>query len=292
MYTVFLRNVMVACLTLLSCIIISCHKEAPLVPGKPTDFYKLPQGNQPYDDSIVAFYQKYGSFILYRFTEKDLTYDYSRYLTVKGTEGNPAYIKNTLDYFKSQCLDFYPESFLKKTIPFKIILAAAIDTFSLVNATTPTTPVRSLTGFCASGNMLAIGWADSTLLLQSPARLKQLRGFMHRSYMEQAIQSSAMDIPAEFAKYAPLKYNEVVGLEPANGLIERIGDVAPGRRTVMWDFTSYVCAITGHTKAELDATILSPAYDVKGLVKLKYDVVIRFFQNTYGVNLQAIGDHP
>lgn len=292
MYTAFSRNVLVACLPLLLCIFISCHKEAPLVAGEPADFYKLPQGNQPYDDSIVAFYQKYGSYILYRFTEKDLTYDYSRYLTVRGTEANPAYIKNTLDYFKSQCLDFYPESFLKKTIPFKIILAAAIDTFSLVNETRPTPLIRSLTGFCASGNMLAIGWADSTLLQQSSARLKQLRGFMHRSYMEQAIQSGAMDVPAAFMKYMPPTYNEVVGKERANGIIESVGDLAPSRRTVMWDFTCYVCAITGHTKAELDATILSPAYDVKGLIKLKYDVVIRFFQNTYGVDLQAIGNHP
>jgi hypothetical protein len=290
MYTVFLRNMLVLVLPLLLCIFISCRKEASLLPGKAQDPYTLPQGNQPYDDSIVAFYQKYGSYILYRFTEKDLVYDYSSYLSVKGTPGNPAYIRHTLNYFKSQCLDFYPESFLKKTMPFKILLAAAIDTFSTEQVISPVT--RSLTGFCSSGNMMAIGWADSTLLQQSPARLKQLRGFMHRSYMEQAVQSGAMELPADFVKNTPEKYHELNGREGANGVIEGLVYLAEKRKNAAWDFACYICAITGHTKAELDATILNARYDVNGKVKLKYDIVIRFFRNTYGVDLQAIGNHP
>lgn len=290
MYTSFLRSMMVSCLLLLLCIFSSCRKEASLVPDKIPDFYTLPQGNQPYDDSIVAFHQKYGSYILYKFTQRDLTYDYNSYLPLTYGAANTAWIKNTLTYFKSECLNFYPESFLQKTMPFKILLAAYFDSsYVFLGKVTPIG--RALTGFSAIRGTLGIGWADSTLSLQSPARLKQLRGFLHRSYMQQAILSGAMEIPAEFKKYTPENYSANGGKEAAVGLIEGTATLFGFTPNVVWDFTCYVCAITGHTKAELDTTILNPAYDTKGLIQLKYNAVISFYQSKYGVDLQAIGNH-
>jgi hypothetical protein len=281
---------MVSCLPLLLCIFSSCHKEASPVPDKVPDFYTLPQGNQPYDDSIVAFHQKYGSYILYKFTQRDLTYSYNYYLPVTYGPANPAWIKNTLAYFRSECLDFYPESFLQKTMPFKIMLAAYFDS-SYVLGEVITPMGRALTGFCATRGTLGIGWTDSTLSQQSPARLKQLRGFLHRSYMQQAVLSGAIEIPAAFKKYSPDSYLPFGGNEPAGGMIEGISAALGKDANVVWDFSCYICAITGHTKAELDATILNPAYDTKGLIQLKYNAVINFYRDNYGVDLQAVGNH-
>lgn len=290
MYTSFLRNMMVGCLPLLLCIFSSCHKEASLVPDKIPDFYTLPQGNQPYDDSIVAFHQKYGSYILYKFTQKDLTYNYNNYLPITYGAANPAWISNTLAYFKSECLSYYPESFLQKTMPFKIMLAAYFDSSYVVLPVI--TPIgRALTGFCATRGTLGIGWADSTLARQSPARLKQLRGFLHRSYMQQAVLSGAIEIPSGFTKYSPDNYSASGGKEASIGLIEGISELFGYTPDAVWDFSCYICAITGHTKAELDATILRPAYDTKGLIQLKYNAVISFYKTKYGVDLQAIGNH-
>ena len=289
MSTVFLRKIMAVCLPLLLCIFLSCRKEASIIPDQIPDFYTLPQGNQPYDDSVVAFHQKYGSYILYKFTPTDLTYNYSNNLPITSGPANPAWIKNTLDYFKSECLQYYPESFLQKSMPFKILLAAYIDTSFIVDGKIMPS-YRSLTGFCATRGTLAIGWTDSTLTQQSPARLKQLRGFMHRSYIQQALLSRALELPDDFKKYCPDSYTAAYA--GRDGILENLADLRIVNASAVWDFACFVCAITGHTKAELDATILSPAFDTKGLVKLKYTAVINFFKNNYNVDLQAIGNHP
>jgi hypothetical protein len=289
MSTAFLHKIMTGCLLLLMCVILSCRKEASLVPDQIPDFYTLPQGNQPYDDSIVAFHQKYGSYILYKFTPTDLTYNYSSTLPVTSGPANPAWIKYTLDYFKSECLNYYPESFLQKVMPFKILLAAYIDTSWRIGL--EVTPIgRAETGFCATQGTLAIGWADSTLAQQSPARLKALRGFMHRSFIEQALLSGGLEVPADFRKNTPDSYTSAY--PGVDGILESLATLRITNATVIWDFTSYVCAITGHTKAELDATILSPSFDRRGLVQLKYNAVINFFKNNYNIDLQAIGNHP
>lgn len=74
-------------------------------------------------------------------------------------------------------------------------------------------------------------------------------------------------------------------------MIEASSSDDQGRQqNVTWDFLCFINAITGQTKAELEATILSPAVDVKGLVRQKYDGLIRYYKTTYGVDLQAIGD--
>lgn len=291
MSTAFLRNIMITGLTLLSCIFVSCRKEAAITSEKIPDFYVLPQGNQPYDDSIVAFHQKYGTYILYKFSTYDLTYNYTNYLQVTAGLGNPAWIKNTLAYFKSECLDFYPESFLQKTMPFKVLLASYFDTGYTKTGGTEVVPLgRSVTGFCATRGTLTIGWADSTLAAQLPARRKELRGFMHRSYMAQSIAAGGISVPQAFQSLAPENYQAVNG--GAYGLIEIRPAVGNFIADAAWDFTCYVNAITSHTKAELDATILSPSYDVAGLVQQKYTIVVNFYREKYGVDLQAIGNHP
>lgn len=286
MHRFSLRTIIIVLLPLLWWTISSCKKEkvaADVVP----DFYTLPQGNQPYDDSIVAFHKRYGAYILYKFTQEDLTYDYTRRIKVVAPPGNPAYIASTLQFFKSQVLDFYPESFLQKTMPFRIMLAASIDTFT---STHPDT-IRSYGGFAASSRMLCIGWTDSTLQQQSPARFKETRGFAHRAYAWQAALSGTLKIPDDFKKYSPESYVGAPWDVRTVGLVEQINGVETGDQNVAWDFATFVGMITRHSKAELDTTFLSPSYDLKGLVLAKYNVVIRYYRDQ-GIDLQAIGNLP
>lgn len=286
MYRFLVRNILTGLLLLLCWILSSCHKEK-ITTGTVPDFYTLPQGNQPYDDSIVAFHKQYGSYILYKFTPKDFGYDYTRYLRATAVQGNPAYVANTLQFFKSQCLNFYPESFLKKTMPFRILLAASIDTMW----TNRTTYGRSVPGVIASSTMMAIGWTDSTLQQQLPARLKEIRGYLHRAYALQNMRSGSLKIPADFLKNIPDSYFTLGWNMGAEGLVETFNDIDPIDKSEATDFAGFVGMITSHTKAELDATFLSSSYDSKGLVFAKYTAVINFYRDL-GVDLQAIGNHP
>ncbi len=289
MRTLIQRIILIGLLPLFLLSISSCHKEKLTATTVP-DFYVLPQGNQSYDDSIVAFHKKYGSYILYNFSQKDFRFDYVRYLDASATVGNPAYVANTLQFFKSQCLNYYPETYLQQTMPFRILLAAAIDTMYYLSTTKELH--RSYTGFYATSTMMAIGWTDSTLVQQSPERLKELRGFLHQTYTQQAILSDAMEVPENFLKYVPASYTSVDGW--ALGDIGQVADlfmVPPMERNPAWDFATFVGMITSHSRAELDTTFLSPDYDTKGLVKLKYNAVIQFYKEQ-GIDLQAIGTLP
>ncbi|PSL46543.1 hypothetical protein CLV51_103524 [Chitinophaga niastensis] len=286
MHHFLLRTIKIICLPVMVWSLAACNKEAKLTPTKVPDFYTLPQGNQPYDDSIVAFHKKYGTYILYKFTNIDFAYDYNNYITYTATIGNPAYVGQTLDYFRTQCLDYYPESFLRKTLPLKIILAAHIDSLYSLGDVMLAHP--SVTGFAASSSMMAIGWTDSTLTKKTPAELAQMKGWLHSCYAQQAIKSGSISIPPVFIKLAPNDYAFLpAGGKYAAGLIDDYNNGG----TLLIDFLSYITAITSHTRAELDATILNPAVDINGLIQGKYDAIINYYQSQFGVDLQAIGNH-
>ncbi|RAJ83186.1 hypothetical protein CLV59_103146 [Chitinophaga dinghuensis] len=289
MRTIIQRIIIIGLLPLFLLSMSACHKEK-LGKTEVPDFYVLPQGNQPYDDSIVAFHKKYGSYILYNFNEKDFRFDFIRYLDASAKVGNPAYVANTLQFFKSQCLNYYPETYLQKTMPFRILLSAAIDTMFYQSVTRELH--RSYSGFYATRTMMAIGWTDSTLLQQTPERLKELRGFMHMAYTQQALLSGALKLPDDYLKYTLPSYTSIAGWNLGEiGQVADVNFLIPIERNEAWDFATFVGMITSHTKADLDTTFLSASYDTKGLVNLKYNVVIRFYKEL-GIDLQAIGELP
>ncbi|SKD09337.1 hypothetical protein SAMN05660461_5222 [Chitinophaga ginsengisegetis] len=258
---------------------IACNKEAALTPEPIPPVYTLPQGNHDYDDTIVAWYKKYNTFILYKFTQLDYAYNYYDKKPDSAFNANPAYVASTLRFIREELLEVYPEAFLKTTLPYKILLASYIG-----SGTT-----RSATGFSASSNMLAIGWADSTLAQKTPAQRKQLRGWLHRAYMERTFRTDNTIIPDAFKALAPPAYGQVL---PAKLLEEGIVEPYTNALNVATDFLAYIEVITSHTKEELEAGVLSSRVDVKGLIRKKYDVVIATFLNKYQIDLQAIGNRP
>ncbi|SHM47476.1 hypothetical protein SAMN05444266_108205 [Chitinophaga jiangningensis] len=265
----------------------ACKKEAAIQPTPIPPFYTLPQGDQPYDDSILAFKDKYASYILYKFTNYDLVYEVAGVTPrVAARVANPQYIDTTLKLFRSVFMNYYPEDFLKKTMPYKILLAASIDTMNVtyLNVLQP-----SITGTFASPTTLAIGWADSTFIKKKyPART--LREWLTAAYMKHATMSGAMKIPDEFVMLAPPAYNEATSDPRGVGMLGQATLMAD--ISIYWDFGMYVAYISSRSRAELENTIFKPNYDTKGLIRQKYEVVCNFFRNEYGIDLQAIGDRP
>ncbi|NIG55022.1 hypothetical protein [Chitinophaga sp. Cy-1792] len=288
MRSFLLHLCMIIVLPLLMWTISSCQKEKAMAPVEVPDLYVLPQGNQPYDDSIVAFHKKYGSYILYKFDTKDFSTSYNFLLPARAMQGNPAYVANTLQFFKSQCLAYYPEKFLQQTMPVRIFLAAAIDTVDAGHRDWPWE--RTVTGFYMSRTMLGIGWTDSTLLQKTPSELATIRSYMHRAYIQQAALAGSLKIPQEFMRYALPDYASPGSNDYASlGLLESPYGISSEQKNVAWDFSGFAGLITGHSKADLDTTFLSPSYDTKGLILAKYNVVVKFFLQQ-GIDLQAIGN--
>ncbi|WP_143310041.1 hypothetical protein [Chitinophaga vietnamensis] len=263
-------------------ILSACHKEAAITPDPVRPIYILPQGHQSYDDSIVAFHKQYGSYILYKFTQHDFDYNYIDRRTDTAYVADTAYIPQALAFLKSQLFNCYPESFLQKTLPFKILLARQIvDTIGATKA------------FAATGSMLAFGYANSTLPQQTPEQLRQLRGLAHRNYMERAYRVANIAIPDDFMSTAPSSYGSVGNDNRyALGVVDSVAQFS--ELNVATDLLGYVQMITGHSYDELSSPghPLSPDVDVNGLVMKRYTIVVNYFINMYGVDLQAIGNLP
>ncbi|MGN7824207.1 hypothetical protein ACTJJB_29050 [Chitinophaga sp. 22536] len=260
--------------------LMACRKEAILTSPAEVPGYTLPQGNHSYDDSIVQFYKKYNCYILYRFTHADFAYNYTNMREDSAFNANPAYIGYSLRFVYDQLILQYPDTFLQKTLPFKILLASYIGKG----------PERDAAGFASTVSTLTVGWADSTLLNKTPAETKRLRGLLHRFYMERAYRVKGIDIPLAFQELVPFDYT--TSNEANKYSMGIVGKVTGQSMNIVTDYLDYIEMITSHSKAELEAAFFNPSIDTKGMIKRKYEVMINYFANTFGTDLQAVGDRP
>lgn len=72
MKTIYNKINYCAAIIILLCVMSACgYSEDELTPSGDALTYKLPQGNNDYDQTIVDYYNKYGTYILYKYTDKD-----------------------------------------------------------------------------------------------------------------------------------------------------------------------------------------------------------------------------
>ena len=112
-----------------SVLFCSCAKDSALGPDVSLERdYVLPQGKSPQADGrIVDLYEKYGSYFLYDFTLLDLNWNQvANSTSYKLALGDPAYAGDMLDLLDEVWLQFYPEEFLKKNLPYRVFMADTI----------------------------------------------------------------------------------------------------------------------------------------------------------------------
>jgi hypothetical protein len=267
---------------ILALAMIACQKEAKLTPGEYESPYKLPQGNTVADDTIMSIYKKFGTYILYRFSQADYAYDYSRVRKDSAFNANPAYIDTALNFFTHQLMRHYPDSFLRKTMPLKVLLASRVTAKNAFG----NAPI----GFASTASMFAIGWADSTLVHLTPPETKKLRGQLHHYYWERAYRTKSVEIPPAFAQLIPGDYAKVNF--QTRYQLGVVADLALPELNIGQDFLAYIDMITCNTTAELEAGYFTPNIDTKGLIRQKYNVIITYYKTEYGIDLQAIGNLP
>lgn len=276
--------------------IVACKREVAPVPSGDKYGYQLPQGNHPFDDAIVAFYKKYHCYILYKYTPVDFKYAITTSLGDTSWQADPADIPPALNFLLKECLQLYPDSFLYKVLPDRILLPARID--SLISVAEFGQPITfkfvGSTGFATTDYMMAFAWANNKLPQQTPEQLRMLRGWLHQNLWKRAYNTRQLEMPDSFALYSPdYRYMNETDFYAA-GMVARIYDAykMPNSYSLGRDFTDFIAAITSKSAAELENTVLSPAVDVSGLIRVKRDIVLRYYQRKYGIDLQAIGNRP
>lgn len=165
---------------------------------------------------------------------------------------------------------------------------------------------------CRSGfDYIAVNYGNSFIENLGPEEIDALRGGeLHSAFLKRAIDSKKITIPEEFGEGTV--YGDYVAAGAmfsdtcmyAKGFIKVYDWSKP---TIQSDWTDYVMAIVSNSAEYLGSyewrnmmssdwwtsnkgILNDEAKDYNGLVRKKYDIVIKYFKDVYGVNLQRIGD--
>lgn len=108
----------------------SCYNEdALIIPDQP-DKYNILQDDpsDPTQHFVYQFYQKYQTVIITNPTEADYKFNFTSDNGIKITapEQQKEIIDEGIDFLQDVLLDLYPDDFLKKNLPFSILLAQQV----------------------------------------------------------------------------------------------------------------------------------------------------------------------
>jgi len=292
-----------------SLVTTGCKKEAKLTPTTtPEDIYgdpTLPQGNHPYDAEILQLFKNYHTLFLYKYQPKDLfynvtddiggTYDTATdKITKPGWFAVPAdqqYVGMQLDMLKEIWLNFYPDSLLRKGLPQKVYL---LDSFYFASLPYPYTahgrPIDFINldyfgdGYVGGDHIIAT-WGGARITNIAKEDKYTLKARLNTSFLNFARAKGAIRLSTAFTAitdYSAVDYYNYYEM----GVLDWTFD------TPEKDWDGYVQAIVSNSYDTLTAAgnILDPSVDVNGAIRKKYDIILAYFQSTYGVDLQAIGN--
>ena len=292
--------------------ILSCNKDnnPPQVSEKSATRYQLPQGNASFDAEILDLFQKYDSYILYKFSDIDFNYQFSYNLAsppfaslsavtgpVVMRGGDSIAIQSALDFMNTYWFSFYPEDFKKKYLPQKILLAGLIYT-TRYNGTTKiydTPRVNPYTIPIEGVDHITLPKIDTAFIsypLASKLLLKaKLNSLFLKHLMYPVINTIPASVPAPDAFFKVSDYS-LAGLTSALKYKYGFDTILLGSRapTPIVDMVGFLDSICAKSKSQLDANMLNPNVDVLGLTRRKYDLLVSYFKTNYNVDIQAIGN--
>ncbi|NML21631.1 hypothetical protein HHL16_12140 [Pseudoflavitalea sp. G-6-1-2] len=261
----------------------SCKKEAALTPSEDNRLYHMPQGNKPVDQQIMQVLNKYRTYILYNFTEPDFIYTptgpFSRNATA--TSAGPEHAQEAMDFLNANLFSLYPEEFLQKAMPLKILLAK--DLIVPLQNNYPSSDLTPTYPAARDGyNHIVLGWTNRIATL-TPAEVDSTRGQLNASLLMVAINRGLIPMPTGFDK---VTVYSGVGLTPnTEGVYKTYTQMGATE-----DLRDHLTSILTNDYATLESTVFIPSRDVNGKFRKKYDLIIDFFKDTYGIDLQEIGN--
>lgn len=257
-------------------------KEGEIISDTLEPEYMLPQGNHPYDARIVNFYNTYGCYILYKFSAKDFAWNINSNLGFVADQGDEAYIEPALEALDKYLLELYPDDFLKKALPYKIILSSLIRELSVAGQPMPT-PVNSV----SSVSQFTFGHASSRLATLTPAQLKVMKAELHTEFWRQATAYGKIPLPPLFVNATD--YTTVIFQARKNaGVFQLKPNV---KATAHTDFVLFINAIATSTRQQLEQSLFLPANDPNGKYKLKYNFIINYYKENYNVDLETLAQN-
>lgn len=251
--------------------------------------YTLPQGKSDADDRIVNAHEKYGTYILYEFTEADMKWMQSDvhgyWKSYEYTPAQTEYVGRVMDCLEDYVFRFYPEPFLVRALPYKIFLTATLSYNEKLM------DMRILSTQMVISNCSEV----INTLLETEAGRIAFKNKIQSTFWASWI--GMFSIPKEF--YEVSGYLTVASANPSDWNYARtLGFVANADGTEWstkdpWpnstlnnqsDLQAYLVGMRNRTSEDWAEDLTYP------LVKEKYDILRTYFQDQFGFDIQAIGD--
>lgn len=279
---------------------ISCYKEKNLQPTEEDEKiyseYDLPQGNHDFDTYIVEFFKNYQTVILYKYDLKEFWWKPDgdirwKWDTIRNDwgwgyealEADENYVGKQLDLMKETWFDFFPDDFLLKTLPPKILLFSELNWVMTDLAQTPDNFDRQQLNVLSSYDYIGVNRGNSDILSITAEEKAEFKNDVCKLFLEWARTSKTVTVTEEFTMMTSYSQRITEENKYELGLL-----VVTTSSTTDWD--SYIATIVSTPYDQLEEGILHEDTDVNGLIRKKYDLVIAYFNNELNIDLQAIGN--
>lgn len=299
-------------------ILIGCKKEAEVLsPSEiPEKNWTLPQGDHPFDQRIQDYYNRFGSYVLYKFSQQDILWN------ISGNDGayrsipaNEEFVEQQLNLLDKTFFSHYQDSTLRKYLPIKVFLCSSIRLGSTTKEVGAyligSNETGTITGTAMGGyQSFALNWGNKRVLsMNSPIDSTMIfKNDVNYSFLKMSNLTGKMGKSEDFLNSSD--YTTTLAAAPAvptagNTTVERykrgfigVGTTIP---TANSDWYAYLRAITSTPYADLinpitpitDASykgMLNGLKDPTGLTKKKYDLMVDFYKKQYNIDLQEIGN--
>lgn len=164
-------------IALLSGLTACYHEDELNVPDLSDKYGVLQDSSDPTQHFIYEFYQKYESVIIVNPTIADYKFNFNAEngIQITAPEQTQAVIDEGVDFLKKALIDLYPSDFLKKNLPFSIILAEKVQ----MDSYGETTVLSSY----ASNSFIAISNITSALGSMSKSDFVKMRADLNANFL-------------------------------------------------------------------------------------------------------------
>ena len=290
-----MRAKILTCLILGVIIGITSCSEEEITPSADNRLVEFPQGNNSYDAEILQIYQKYGTQILYRYSDAMFRWQISDQLGYVSRPADEQYVDAAVRFIKNNCFQFYREDSLRIYLPYRLYLARDLGRlfqYSGLDAAGNNVSMRDTIWHTAAVNgyaNLCFGLASQRLTTLSEDSLRLTKGELNAALLANAISQGNINVPSTFAKeeVGNVNWYNYVGSYNTYGLLEYIDakTMTPAQDFVI--FLKYLIAYPPNIFEEKFAT---KAFDTSGRIARKAKIVRNWMLSEYGIDLDAMAE--
>jgi len=295
-----------------------CTKEeGELEPSGIEVGYTVPQGNHDFDATIVNYFNRFESYLLYDFTEKDAywtptawkngypsTDDQNGRAGMEITMPDLDYIAPQLDLLDKTWFSLYPDNFLKEYLPRLILLCDDVRYYNINYWVWPWTYEASSIYAISNYQNICVSYANVGVETMTAADTLAFASAVNNAFLSSMISRDKLEPTDEFissANYTNAKSLYTNSASWAYGIFQPYYEASATNDWENFVRMMMVCSedyLNREVSYVNDYDYSSSAWeglftslkDTNGLLKQRYTIVRNYFIDNYGFDLQEVGN--